>query len=142
MNKRASGTLQASREITRQEVYMKEDQLVATCHCGAVTIALAADPAEVIDCNCSLCRRYGVLWAYYPASEIAVSPDAETDTYAWNGRHVDFHRCRNCGCVTHWTPRDDGRDKRGINARLLQPEKLGKIRVRHLDGANTGKYLD
>ena len=115
----------------------------ATCHCGAVTVTLAQAPTEVTDCNCSLCRRYGVLWAYYPASQVSVSPDPPpTGTYAWNGRHVDFHHCRTCGCVTHWTPRDPGRDRRGINARLLPPEVLAKARVRRLDGADTGKYID
>ena len=116
---------------------------VGACHCGAVTVSLAARPAEVTECNCSLCRLYGVLWAYYPANEVVVSPDPPpTDRYAWNGRHVDFHRCRGCGCVTHWSPRDPKRERRGINARLLPPETLAAARVRHLDGADTGKYLE
>lgn len=114
----------------------------ATCHCGAVTITLAALPSEVTDCNCSLCRRYGALWAYYPAGQVAVSADPATDSYAWNGRHIDFHRCRRCGCVTHWQPRDAGRDRRGVNARLLPPDILAAAHLRHLDGAATGKYLD
>lgn len=114
----------------------------ATCHCGAVTISLTAYPLEITDCNCSLCRKYGVLWAYYAVADVSISPDAKTDTYAWNGRNVDFHRCRSCGCVTLWEPRDDSRDRRGINARLLPPDQLRRSRVRHLDGADTGKYLD
>lgn len=121
---------------------MDHARLSMSCHCGAVVISLAADPTEVTDCNCSLCRSYGVLWAYYPADDVSVSPEAPTDTYAWNGRHVDFHRCHSCGCVTHWTPRDDGRDRRGVNARLLPPDRLSRARVRHRDGAGTGKYLD
>ena len=118
-------------------------KIEATCHCAAVTITVATAPTEVTECNCSLCRSYGVLWAYYPASAIAVRPDPPpTHTYAWNGRHVDFHRCATCGCVTHWTPRDATRDQRGINARLLHPEVLAAARVRHRDGAGTGKYRD
>lgn len=113
-----------------------------SCHCGAVTVSLAVYPAKVTDCNCSLCRSYGVLWAYYAADDVSVSPDAETNTYAWNGKHVDFHRCRSCGCVTHWEPRDKTRNQRGVNARLLPPDQLSRSRVRHRDGANTGKYLD
>ena len=115
----------------------------ATCHCGAVTVTLTEPPTEVTDCNCSLCRRYGVLWAYCPADGVEVSPDPPpTDTYVWNGRHVAFQHCRRCGCVTHWTPCDAGRDKRGVNARLLPPKVLAAVRVRRLDGADTGKYLD
>lgn len=120
-----------------------DTRCVAVCHCGAIEIAVAAGPAEVTDCNCSLCRSYGVLWAYYPVSGIVALPEpALTDTYAWNGRHVDFHRCRQCGCVTHWLPRDPSRDRRGINARLFPAAVLAAARVRHRDGAATGKYLD
>lgn len=116
---------------------------IATCHCGAVAIEVAHYPHEVTDCNCSLCHKSGVLWSYYPTDAVLVLPDAGlTHTYAWNGRHVDFHRCRHCGCVTHWIPRDTSREKRGINARLFPPEALAKARIRHKDGANTGKYLD
>lgn len=118
-------------------------QTAATCHCGAVTVSLAKRPTEVTECNCSLCRSYGVIWAYYPADDVTISPDPpSTDTYAWNGRHVDFHRCRECGCVTHWTPRGKQRDKRGVNARLLPPEVLAAAKVRYRDGADTGEYLD
>ncbi len=39
-------------------------------------------------------------------------------------------------------PRDPGRDRRGINARLFPASVLGAARVRHRDGAGTGKYLD
>ena len=115
----------------------------AACHCGAITITLAQPPAEFTECNCSLCRSYGVLWAYYSAADVSISPDPPlTDSYSWNGRHVDFHRCANCGCITHWTPRDPDREKRGINARLLPVEVMTAARLRHRDGAGTGAYLD
>lgn len=37
-----------------------------SCHCGAVGFEIETAPTEVTECNCSICRRYGVLWAYYP----------------------------------------------------------------------------
>lgn len=111
----------------------------ATCHCGAATITVAAAPTEVTACNCSLCTKYGVLWAYYPSSDLVLPDTSLTDTYAWNGKHVDFHRCRACGCVTHWFPRDAKRDRRGINARLLPPSVLLKAKVIPRDGASVGK---
>ena len=115
----------------------------AACHCGAVSIGFVEPPREVTECNCSLCRSYGVLWAYVDVGELEIPSDpALTDTYAWNGRNVDFHRCRNCGCVTHWIPRDLARTRRGVNARLLPPEILARARVRHRDGAGSGEYLD
>jgi hypothetical protein len=32
-----------------------------TCHCGAVQVTLAEQPAWLSDCDWSICRRYGVL---------------------------------------------------------------------------------
>ena len=39
--------------------------LTGACHCGAVRVTIPRKPRAVTDCNCSICRRYGVLWAYY-----------------------------------------------------------------------------
>jgi len=115
----------------------------ASCHCGAVRMALPHAPAEVTNCNCSICRRYGVLWAYYPASQVRVLPaDAATDTYRWGDRTIAFHRCCACGCVTHWSADDARQDRMGINARLLDPSVLAAARERRFDGADTWRYLD
>ena len=35
-----------------------------SCHCGRVTWTLKTPPTSVTACNCTVCRRYGVLWAY------------------------------------------------------------------------------
>lgn len=107
----------------------------ASCHCGACVIELAGAPAEVADCNCSVCRRYGALWAYYPLEAVDLSGVRATDTYVWGDRTLAFHRCAGCGCVTHWAPLDPDRNKMGINARLLPPEVLASALVRLLDNA-------
>lgn len=122
---------------------MTESACSATCHCGAISIGMTNAPSVVVECNCSLCRRYGVLWVYFDRDELTGVPEGEaTHTYAWNGKHVDFHRCAACGCVTHWAPRAPGRTTLGINARLLPPEIVAAARLRHKDGAGSGKYLD
>ena len=60
----------------------------------------------------------------------------------WGDRIIGFHRCKACGCVTHWAPVDKSYARMGINARLMAPEVLAAARVRRLDGAMTGKYPD
>ena len=114
----------------------------ASCHCGTVLIELRRPPAEVTDCNCSICRRYGVLWAYYEVAEATLPDGADlTDTYVWDDRAISFHRCQICGCVTHWTS-NTGENRLGVNARLMSPDVVRVARVRHLDGAVTERYLD
>jgi len=113
----------------------------ATCHCGAIRIEVEEPPQTVTSCNCSICRRTGVLWAYYSPKQVRVGPGA-TDIYVWGDRSLELHRCKVCGCVTHWSPVDKALDRMGVNARLMDPEVLAQARVRRLDGADTWKYLD
>jgi hypothetical protein len=35
-----------------------------SCHCGAVRWSFDGTPESATACNCTVCRRYGVLWAY------------------------------------------------------------------------------
>lgn len=114
-----------------------------TCHCGAVRIEVETAPSEVTDCNCSICRRFGVLWAYYPIVHVTfASPPQATDVYLWGKKTIAFHRCKTCGCLTHGSPTDKSGTEMGVNARLLAPDILTKARIRRFDGADTWRYLD
>ena len=56
----------------------------ASCHCGAVQFAVETAPGDVNDCNCSICRRYGALWAYYHPQQVRfVTENGPTDIYMW-----------------------------------------------------------
>jgi hypothetical protein len=117
--------------------------LSATCHCGAVTIEIPRRPRTLTNCNCSICRRYGPLWAYYPrtAVRISSSPGA-TDSYVWGDKTLRFVRCANCGCITHWERVGEPEKGRvGVNARNFEPEALGPVRITRLDGAKTWRHL-
>lgn len=115
--------------------------ITATCHCGAIVVTATSAPTEITECNCSICRRYGVLWAYYPLSEITFN-EGRTDRYLWDDRSISFHRCTACGCVTHWWPEDPSSNRMGINARLMDLDVMLGARIRHLDGAGTENYTD
>ena len=118
--------------------------IIASCHCGQLSVEVDSAPTEVTDCTCSICRRYGVLWAYYRPEQVKiVSTGGATDTYSWGRMSLAFHRCPSCGCVSHWEAiKDRPRDRIGINARLMPLEVLAGARIRHLDGAVTERYLD
>jgi hypothetical protein len=66
----------------------------ATCHCGVVHLEVARAPEAVNECTCSICRRYGTLWAYYPLTLVSLAPTTgATDIYMWGDR-VGRIRCR------------------------------------------------
>jgi hypothetical protein len=109
----------------------------ASCHCGAVRFAVETAPDEVNDCNCSICRRYGTLWAYYERPQVRFATgNGPTDIYMWGDRELEFHRCRTCGCLTHWSAVDRAYARMGVNARLMPADVLAAIPVVHGDGAS------
>ena len=110
--------------------------IVSSCHCGSAKLEILTAPDEVNECNCSICRRYGVLWAYYSPAHVCIIAKSATDRYLWGEKSIEFHRCQNCGCVTHWAAVDRGADRMGVNARLMAPETLAAARVRHSDNAS------
>ena len=118
--------------------------LEATCHCGAVRIGVPRAPDFLVDCNCSICRRNGALWAFYDADSVALGGDPEKTTpYVWGARTICTMHCTVCGCATHWEPLDPAAGARiGINARNFNPRAIAGTRVRKFDGAQTWTYLD
>ena len=118
--------------------------VAATCHCGAIRIEIPRRPRTLTNCNCSICRRYGTLWAYFKAATVRIhaAPGA-TAEYRWGDRRLKFLRCANCGCITHWEPvRRTAGSRFGVNVRNFDPDVIGPVRIRRLDGASTWKYLD
>ena len=109
--------------------------LIATCHCNSVRIQVDLAPADLNQCHCSICRRYGTLWAYYDRDQVRLlSEPRATKTYRWGSREIEFHRCRSCGCVAHWNCVDDGIRRMAINARMLDPADVADVPVRQSDG--------
>ncbi len=99
---------------------------------------MARRPRRLTDCNCSICRRYGALWAYYSHKTARVlSSRSALAVYTWRNGTLEFYRCRRCGCVTHHErsrKRADGTV--AVNARLLKPEDLASLPIRKFDGAS------
>jgi hypothetical protein len=112
------------------------------CLCGAVGWQLDALPESATACNCTACRRYGVLWAYdYEGEGIRVS--GPTTAYV-RGDALGFHFCPTCGCVAYWRalqPNAEGRRRIAVNLRLTDPEPIARVPIEHFDGFGTFEDL-
>ncbi|GAM97189.1 hypothetical protein U91I_00814 [alpha proteobacterium U9-1i] len=94
--------------------------IAASCHCGAVRYTVEQAPEWVMDCNCSHCRLYGPLWAYYPQRDVKFETPPDTFVYMWGDRMLEMHHCKTCGCFSHFTIVGDAdAEKIGVNARLM-----------------------
>ena len=47
--------------------------ITGTCHCGTVEVEVPGPPEALTLCNCSSCRRYGALWAYFPIEAVRIT---------------------------------------------------------------------
>ena len=113
-----------------------------SCHSGAVRWSFEGVPDGATACNCTVCRRYGVLWAYdYEDQGIRVS--GATQAYV-RGDSVGFHFCPACGCVAYWRSLragEDGRRRIAVNLRLAEPEAVARVPIDHFEGLETFKDL-
>ena len=118
--------------------------LTACCHCGAVRLSIASTPEKLVECNCSICHRYGAIWAYYPEESVTISasPDGIA-RYVWGDGNLAFCHCVSCGCVTHYEMTEKAQARRiALNARMLPSEDIAGVAARKFDGRTTWKYLD
>ena len=108
---------------------------VASCLCQAVRIEVAAVPSYFNQCHCSVCRRYGTLWGYYQVQEVHMlgALDA-TEFYARGEKNLEFHRCRTCGCITHWQDTDRTQTRMAINGRLFEEADVAAVPVKQSPG--------
>ena len=113
-----------------------------SCHCGAVGWQLDAIPEGATACNCTVCRRYGVIWAYdWDGEGIRVS--GPTSSYRRGEREIEFHFCATCGCVAFWRAaqaNDAGRKRIAVNLRLAEPDDVAAIPIDRFDGL--GAFVD
>lgn len=113
--------------------------IVGSCHCGAVHYRFEGTPEAATSCNCTVCRRYGVLWAYdFEGEQIHIS--GPTQVYVRGEKTIGFHFCPECGCVAYWRSLnvdENGRRRIAVNLRLAEPEAVGAIVMDHFDGLDS-----
>jgi hypothetical protein len=109
-----------------------------SCHCGAVKFSVDAEmPTEVMDCNCSICRRKGVLMAFYPVAKVTVEGESALQAYQFNKHVLSHWFCKTCGIHTFGGGKGpDGNEMRAINMRCVPNADLDSFKVQHFDGAS------
>ena len=115
--------------------------MIASCLCGAVSVTIETKPEFINDCNCSLCRKVGAAWGYFPSSSVTISgttvPFARRDKTA---PAVEVHTCASCATTTHFVltesfkERNRSADLIGVNMRIFDANGLHGIEIRFPNG--------
>lgn len=112
------------------------------CHCGAVRFRVAVDRHEALECNCSMCRKKGILHLIVPPERFTLLRGAEAlTTYRFNTGVAAHRFCRTCGIHPFYTPRSHP-DCIDVNVRCLDGEVTGRFRIVAFDGANWEASVD
>lgn len=109
-----------------------------SCHCGRIAFEVEGDIAEVLDCNCSLCRRRGgLLWFAARDALVLKTPESDLSTYTFNKHHIQHHFCSNCGISTFGEARHPktGEPTVAVNVRSLPDVDLDSLKINRFDGA-------
>jgi len=119
----------------------KDDALTAVCHCGRVRVKIPSKPTQLLECHCTVCYKYGSLWAYFPRNDVVVTTASDTTLQAYIREDADgdisFNRCGHCGCMMCW--RGEGayaglEHKMGVNCRMLPESEIWGIAKKQSKG--------
>ncbi|MDQ3341395.1 MAG: GFA family protein [Myxococcota bacterium] len=104
-----------------------------SCHCGAIRFRVETDQREVLDCNCSICAKKGLLHLIVPESAFTLVAGAPA-TYTFGTHTAKHHFCGTCGAHPFYRPRSHP-DAWDVNARCLDVP-LSYWTITPFDGQN------
>src|SRR3546814_20736312 len=108
--------------------------LQGSCHCGAFRFEGDAEPpSEIVECNCSFCRRQGRKWWFLPYSQFRLLTNENAVASYFFGVHkIEHHHCGVCGCgpYSEGTHPNTGERTAAINVRRSEERRVGKGCVR------------
>jgi hypothetical protein len=109
-----------------------------SCHCGQIKFEASGELNQVMECNCSICRRKGAKMWFVPRAQFKLLSKRDAlATYTFNTHRIQHHFCPTCGIA----PFGEGTDPKGnemaaINARCLADIELENLPVQRFDGAS------
>lgn len=110
-------------------------RLSGGCHCGAVRFSVElTQPAEVIDCNCSICAKTGYLHLIVEEANFTLEEgDAVQSSYRFNTGAAEHLFCKVCGIKSFYRPRSHP-GSWSVNWRCLDAGHAIEPTIRPFDG--------
>lgn len=109
-----------------------------SCHCGAVEFTVQGEvPTSALSCNCSHCRRKGLLLAFVPADQFNLDNGEDVlEDYLFNQHKITHRFCGTCGSQPFAEGKGpDGAETRAVNLRCVPEADLDALELQKFDGA-------
>jgi hypothetical protein len=107
-----------------------------SCHCGRIAFDVEGDLEQVMECNCSICRRRGSQMWFVPRDKLTLNtPESDYSTYRFRTLAIAHHFCPTCGCAPFGEGKaPDGNVMAAVNVRCLEGVDFDRLKVIHHDG--------
>ena len=123
---------------------MVHQKLTGQCHCGNVKWEYPLKLESVTACNCTLCRKYGALWAYGHIEE-GIRVKGTTQFYQRGSQINEYHFCNHCGGICFYKAKNknqSGQIRIAVNLRMIDdPKLIENLPMDHFEGLETFEDL-
>jgi len=108
------------------------------CHCGMVRFECTTDLALVTACNCSICTKKGLHFAFLPPKDFQLRAGVESlREYLFNRHAIRHQLCIDCGVdVFARGNKPDGTEVVALNVSCIDGIELAKLAMTPIDGRN------
>ena len=108
------------------------------CHCGRVRFRVTADLSRVTDCNCSICTKKGLHFAFLTPKSFQLRAGADNlREYLFNKHAIRHQLCIECGVdVFARGNKPDGTEVVALNVSCIDGVELEKLAMTPIDGRN------
>jgi hypothetical protein len=108
------------------------------CHCGMVRFECTADLAIVTDCNCSICTKKGLHFAFVAPNSFHLRAGEDSlKEYLFNKHAIRHQLCIDCGVdVFARGSKPDGTEVVALNVSCIDGIELAKLKMTPIDGRN------
>jgi hypothetical protein len=107
-----------------------------SCHCGRITFEADGEIDSATECNCSMCRRKGILMWFIPRGALRLlTPEDNASTYLFNKHKIKHRFCATCGIHPYGEATSpSGQPRASVNLRCIDEVNLHAVPVKQFDG--------
>jgi hypothetical protein len=108
------------------------------CHCGQVRFECTSDLAMVTACNCSICTKKGLHFAFVSPEQFRLRAGEDNlREYLFNKRTIRHQLCADCGVdVFAHGRKPDGTEVVALNVSCIDGIDLATLTMTPIDGRN------